>query len=481
MPDQEKQQRWRAWLSPIVYLSNNWLSLAGVVLVTAATVFWIFLLPIIVRGEVQHPYAGILIFLLLPAMFALGLVLIPLGIWLRRRRLRARGQLPPTSMQFDLRNVAFRRLIVFVVLATLLNIAIASQLSYGAVSYMDSVTFCGLTCHQVMAPEYSAYQGSPHSRVECVQCHIGPGASWFVRSKLSGTWQVIAVALNLYPRPIAAPVRNLRPARETCEACHWPQRFGGDRLRVISKFADDESNTRTRSVLLMHIGGGTGGPGIHGVHVSQGIHIEYAASDEKRQNIAWVRYEDSSGKSTEYFAPNVKPEDVEKLPKRVMDCIDCHNRPTHAFDLPEGAVDRALAAGDIDASLPFVKKTGVEILKAAYPSRDEAAKAIPAAFAAFYTGKYPQVAEQKKSQIARSAQSVLAIYERNIFPAMRVAWGTYVNNIGHNDFPGCFRCHDDQHAAKGGSRKVSQDCNSCHNLLAMDEAKPKVLTDLGLQ
>jgi hypothetical protein len=345
---------------------------------------------------------------------------------------------------------------------------------------MDSVTFCGLTCHDVMAPEYTAYQNSPHSRVECVACHIGPGASWFVQSKLSGTWQVIAVAFNIYPRPIPTPVENLRPARETCEACHWPQRFGGNRLRVVPKFADDEANTGSKSVLLMHIGGGGGGPGIHGFHMAQGIEVEYAATDQKRQNIVWVRYRDASGKTVEYFAPDVKPADVAKLPVRLMDCIDCHNRPTHVFDLPERALENALAVGEIDASLPFAKKTGTEVLKASYPSRDQAATAIPAALETFYREKYPQVYSSRQAQVARSAKSVLAIYNRNIFPHMRVTWGTYINNIGHTDFPGCFRCHDDQHTSKDG-RKISQDCNSCHNLLAMEEGSPKILTDLGLQ
>jgi nitrate/TMAO reductase-like tetraheme cytochrome c subunit len=477
---QTPRSGWREWLSPIIYLSNNWLSFTGVLLVTMSTVFWLFLLPTTLHGEVSHPYLGILIFLLLPGLFFLGLALIPAGIYWRRRRERSRHIFPESFAQFDLHNISLRRLLWFLLLATVANIIIASQLSYSAVNYMDSVTFCGLTCHTVMAPEYSAYQGSPHSRVECVQCHIGPGASWFVKSKLSGTWQVIAVMFNLYPRPIPAPVQSLRPARETCEACHWPQRFGGDRLRVVPKYADDEGNTLTKSVLLMHIGGGGRGPGIHGVHVAEGVDIEYAATDEKRQNIAWVRYRDAAGKATEYFAPGVKPEDVAKLPVRTMDCIDCHNRPTHAFDLPERALDRVLASGELDPSLPFAKKTGAGILKAAYASREEAAQAIPAAFERFYREKYPQVYAAKHDAVVRGAKAVLAIYQRNIFPQMRVTWGTYNNNIGHNDFPGCFRCHDDEHASKEG-KKVSQDCNSCHNLLAMDEASPKILTDLGLQ
>jgi hypothetical protein len=342
---------------------------------------------------------------------------------------------------------------------------------------MDSVTFCGETCHTVMQPEYTAYQNSPHARVECVKCHIGPGASWFVKSKLSGVGQVLAVTFRTYSTPIPTPVRSLRPARETCEACHWPQKYGEDRLQVIDKFADDQANTLTKTVLLMKIGGGNRGIGIHGTHLGPGVAIRYAHADEGRQNIPWIEYNGPGGK-TVYATPEAKP-DGGGLPIREMDCVDCHNRPTHAYELPERAVDRVMNAGRISPSLPFAKKRAVEILKASYGTRDEAAQKIPAAFESYYRDNYPAIWAQRRAEVTSAAGQVLAIYDRNIFPAMKVTWGTYPNNIGHTDSPGCFRCHDGNHAAKDG-RSVTQDCNACHNLLAMDEANPKVLTDLGI-
>jgi hypothetical protein len=359
----------------------------------------------------------------------------------------------------------------------MVNLAIASQVSYSAVNYMDSVTFCGETCHTVMQPEYTAYQNSPHARVECVKCHIGPGASWFVKSKLSGVGQVLAVTFHTYSTPIPTPVRSLRPARETCEACHWPQKYGEDRLQVIDKFADDQANTLTKTVLLMKIGGGNRGIGIHGTHLGSGVAIRYAHADEGRQNIPWIEYNGPGGK-TVYATPEAKP-DGGGLPIREMDCVDCHNRPTHAYELPERAVDRVMNAGRISPSLPFAKKRAVEILKASYGTRDEAAQKIPAAFESYYRDNYPAIWAQRRAEVTSAAGQVLAIYDRNIFPAMKVTWGTYPNNIGHTDSPGCFRCHDGNHAAKDG-RSVTQDCNACHNLLAMDEADPKVLTDLGI-
>jgi hypothetical protein len=478
MPSENTDHRIRGWLSPLIHLSNNWMSLAGVIIVTSATVFWLFLLPVTLRGETTSPYIGILVFLGLPAPFFAGLILIPLGIWLQHRREGRAGVYPADFPALSWGNFELRKLTYFFGATTLLNLAIASQLTYSAIGYMDGVAFCGQTCHTVMQPEFTAYQNSPHSRVDCVKCHIGPGAGWFVKSKLSGVGQVIAVTFHTYPTPIPTPVHNLRPARETCEQCHWPQKYGEDRLKVIPKYASDETNTLTQTVLLMKIGGGNKGIGIHGTHLGPGVTITYGHSDEARQNIPWVEY-DNNGKITAYATSDAKP-DGAGLTKRTMDCMDCHNRPAHSFDLPERGVDKAMNNGLISATLPFAKKKAVEILKVPYLSRDEAAEKIPAAFAKYYQESYPAIWAQRQADVTASAKEVLAVYGRNIFPEMKVTWGAYPMNIGHEDFPGCFRCHDGAHSSKSGD-SITQDCNACHNLLAQDEGNPKVLTDLGIE
>jgi hypothetical protein len=477
MTPNNSDSRDRGWLSPIIHLCNNWISQAGVVIVTTASVFWLFLLPITLRGQTENPYVGILAFLGLPAPFFLGLILIPLGMWIKHRREHRDRLYPPDFPPLRWNNPELRKLAYFILFTTCVNIVIASQLSYAAVNYMDSVTFCGRTCHTVMQPEFTAYQNSPHSHVECVQCHIGPGASWFVQSKLSGVGQVFAVTFNTYPRPIPTPVHNLRPARETCEGCHWPQKYGEDRIRVISKFAEDETNSETQTVLLMKIGGGNRGIGIHGTHLGPGIHIRYGHSDEARQNIPWVEYNDN-GSKTIYATSDAKPAGA-GLTMREMDCMDCHNRPSHTFDLPDRALDRAMVAGQVSTALPFVKKTALEVLKATYRTQEEAAQRIPVAFEAFYKQTYPALWTSKQAEVTASAQAVASIYERNVFPEMNVTWGKYPLNIGHTDFPGCFRCHDGSHATKDG-RSITQDCTACHSLLSMDEKNPKVLTDLGV-
>jgi hypothetical protein len=474
--------RFAEWLSPLLYLSDNPISLSGVVLVTSAAVLWIFLLPTLLQGETGNPYLGIPAFLVLPAVFVGGLLLIPLGIAIRRRRAQASAEeagLPKLSRAAP----ALRHLLTFVGAATIANIIIVSQWGYSAVTYMDSSSFCGLTCHNVMRPEYTAYVDSSHARVKCVGCHIGPGASWFVRSKLSGAGQVLAVALQNYPKPIPSPVANLRPAQETCEQCHWPQRFTGDRFVVRTSYAaDDENNRASSTVLLLKVGGRTwrGSVGIHGVHVDGKARMVYTATDKRRQAIPRVTYVAADGKTTVFDSAEAKANETDLAAgeTRTMDCLDCHNRPTHVFQLPERAVDQALAAGQISPALPYIKREAVAALRRPYGARDEALRGIAAYLESFYQRQYPAVYRESKTEIDRARAAIQAIYERNVFPEMNVTWGTYPNNIGHMDFPGCFRCHDGAHKSKDG-REIPSDCGTCHDLLAVEETNPKILSDLG--
>jgi len=475
----------RQWLRPVFYFSQNPISLTGLVLTTSSAItliaFWFYF--VFLPGP-PHPYLGILIFLTLPAVFVLGLLLIPLGIWMRRRALRASGELLQVYPQIDFSREVIRRGFWFVAGATALNFILVGTASYKSVSYMDSTEFCGQTCHTVMTPEFTAYQNSPHSRVSCVECHIGPGASWFVRSKLSGTRQLFAVAFNTYSRPIPSPVEHLRPARETCEQCHWPQRFTGDKFVVRTKFQDDEKNTRLTTVLLLKVGGRTwqGHVGIHGRHLETGSRIQYVSIDGKRQVIPVVEYLDDSGKTVRYVSSDVKttPQQLAAGEHRVMDCVDCHNRPTHTFEMPDSAVDKRMATGNISPELPYVKKKAVELLKAEYPDRERAQQQIIGEMTAFYKTKYPEIYATRRTLVQQSAEEVAAIYLRNVFPSMRLTWGTHPNNLGHTDFPGCFRCHDGSHTSADG-QTIPNDCSTCHSLLAMEEQNPKILADLGMQ
>jgi len=469
----------RRLIRPVVYLSQNWISRIGVVLATTSAITLIFTFATQLLGFSFNPYLGIIVFLVLPGFFVLGLILIPIGIYKEFHRRRRLGTLPREYPLIAFSRDEFRRTATFVLLMTAINVPLFALVSYRGIVYMDSVKFCGVTCHTVMQPEYTAYLDSPHSHVACVECHIGPGAPWFVRSKLSGTYQVAAVTFKLYPHPIPVPIHNLRPAAQTCDECHWPERFSEDKLLVKTKFADDEKNSSTQTVLLMHIGGLSPAlkyTGIHGWHLGQ---INYLASDEKRQVIPWVEHKNADGTYTQFASAGAppKPELLAKGERRLMDCMDCHNRPSHTFHLPEEAVNNEMAAGRIDASLPFVHKVAIGILKQNYASRLEAETRIPENLRAYYRASYFAVYNSKRSEVEQAAKALVYIYESNVFPEMNVTWGTYSNNLGHMDFPGCFRCHDGDHKSKDG-QVITQDCNSCHNLLAMDEPRPKILQEL---
>lgn len=466
-------------------LGQNPITLVGTVLTSTSAItliaFWIY--DFVLPGP-SHPYIGILLFLILPGIFVLGLLLIPIGILLRRRRLRASGQFQETYPKVDFHEPMVRQGALLVAFATFLNVLIFTTASFRGVGYMDSTQFCGQTCHTVMSPEFTAYQSSPHAHVDCVECHIGPGAGWFVRSKLSGARQVFAVAFHTYSRPIAAPVKYLRPARETCEHCHWPQRFSGDKFLVKTTYKDDEKNTAQTTVLLMKVGGRTwqGGVGIHGRHLNDASRIRYISIDDKRQVIPVVYYTDDQGKTVEYVSSDVQAtkEQLDAGEHRFMDCVDCHNRPTHAFDLPENAVNQQMSSGLISPELPFVRKKAVELLKVEYSDRDSAKRQIADGVNAFYHANYPKVYDSRRSLVQQAADSIASIYLRNIFPEMKVTWGVHPSNLGHNDAPGCFRCHDGSHTSSDG-KVIANDCSTCHSLLAVEEENPKVLTDLGLK
>ena len=466
------------WLRPFLFYGNNLLSLIGGALTTASAVilvgFWV--VDIFGHSGSTNPYIGLVLIFGLPALFILGLILIPIGIWFRRRHLRQAGQVPSAFPTINFNDPVFRRGVDIVVIATFINVVIVGTASYRAVADMETPAFCGSTCH-VMAPEGTAYALSPHSHVACVDCHVGTGATSYIKAKVNGTKQLIEVVLNTYPHPIESPVKNLRPAREICEGCHTPAKFIGEKLLVKTSFGDDEKNAMTKTLVLLHLGGRDSLShltGIHGVHLG---HIEYIASDRARQVIPWVSKRNADNSTTDFISTDNKgPISGEK---RLMDCIDCHNRAAHTFEVPEEALNRAMVEGSPSATLPFIHKQGLSLIKATYTSQEDATAKITAGVQSFYRSQYPAVWIAQRAQIDQAATTLVAIYAANVFPFMKVTWGTHPNNVGHTNSPGCFRCHDGSHNAKGG-KSITNDCAACHNLLAVDEANPKLLADLGI-
>jgi hypothetical protein len=438
------------------------------VLTTISAVVFLVVFFADLFGLHTNPYLGILFFLILPGIFIFGLLLIPIGAWIERRR-RDRGK-PPTEIHWphiDLNDPVQRQTAVIVFALTMANIVVVSLAAYRGVEYMDSVQFCGQVCHSVMKPEFTAYQDGPHSRVACVQCHIGPGAGWFARSKLSGTRQVFAVSLNTYSRPIPSPVENLRPARDTCEQCHWPEKFHGDKIRRVTEYAEDEQNTESVTTLQVHVGGGSEKLGIaQGIHWHMNVanEVEYIATDDKRQVIPWVRVKDRLGNVREYVADGVTQDQLAKGERRRMDCMDCHNRPSHPMaPTPEKAINAVMARGDVPKTLPFIRREAVKALKVSYASQDAAEEGISRTLRDFYRTQQNDIYMSRRQDVEKAVQGAVNVYRRNVFPEMSVQFGSYPNNIGHMDFPGCFRCHDDNHKSKDG-KSIGQDCETCHKI-----------------
>lgn len=460
-------------------LLRNGTSLVGTAIAVAALVAILFLMLVEFFGPASSPYLGILTYIVFPAILVMGLLVMLVGALRERKRrhsIEATGQVPYPRL--DLNSAHTRRQLYVFSGATVIFLTISAVGSYHAFEFTESVEFCGQLCHSVMNPEFVAYQSSPHARVRCVDCHVGSGAGWYVRSKLSGAYQVYAATFNLYPRPIPTPVANLRPAQQTCEQCHWPAKFFGAQLKEFNRYSYDEANTPRHIRMLIKTGGGSPQGGqIAGIHWHMNIanEISYVTTDSQRQRIPWVRMKSKDGKVEEYFLQGMpdKKSDLAKRPLRTMDCIDCHNRPSHIYNQPDLSVDKALFAQRLDQSLPFIKRQGVALLAANYASTDAAVRAIASGLNDFYQKNHPDVFASKRASISKSIAELQRIYKTNFFPEMKTDFRTHPNNVGHYYNEGCFRCHDGKHVSKSG-RVISAECNICHETLDQQEGPMQV-------
>lgn len=452
----------------------NVVSLAGAALAAFSFVAIIFLFLVDFFTQKSTPYLGIINYIIFPAVLILGLLLVPAGMWREHRR-RAKSQAQPSLPRVDLNIPHHRRMFALFVAVTSLFLLLTGVGSYKAYEFTESTTFCGKVCHTVMEPEYTAYQGSPHARVSCAGCHVGPGAGWYVQSKLSGLYQVYSVVFNKYPRPIPTPITNLRPARETCEQCHWPEAFYGAKQSRRVHFMKDETNTRWVYNILLKIGGGSPelghNSGIHW-HMNIANKIEYLPADETREVIPWVRSTNAGGEVTVYTSDAGLQDGsaIDESRLRVMDCIDCHNRPTHIFKSPNIALNTAMNYGQIDASLPSIKATAVEALTPEYETKEAALAAIDSTIRAFYAGNYADLATQKQQQIEQAIKRVQDIYQKNNFPKMKASWRNYPDHIGHYLSAGCYRCHDGKHHSADG-KTITHDCNACHLIVEQGDGQ----------
>jgi hypothetical protein len=436
------------------------LAVAGALVTTVSAVVFTALLISALIGWFDNPYAGLIVFVALPAGLVAGLLLIPLGMWLQRRKLARHPETADDWPVFDFRQAPVRRIALLGTGVVALCVAITLVAGYGSLHWMESPTFCGQACHTPMTPQFMAWQDGPHARIACVNCHVGDGARGFIHAKLAGTRQLAHLATGTFPRPIP-PGANVPFGGHdlTCGRCHQPLKIPGDLIRVKREYADDQANTETMTVLLMHVGrANPSGRSIHW-HADPSTHIEFTSTDEARQTVSYVKVTDAKGQTKEFFAAGADQSAAAKGHVRAMDCVDCHNMVGHRIaPAPEQAVDAAIAADEISRTLPFARREGVRLLKASYSSDEAADQQIAADLRRFYSSEGRTADAQA---LGRAVAALQQAYRHNVFPSMKVSWGSYPDNTGHMTSNGCFRCHDGSHTAKDGTT-ISADCEYCH-------------------
>ncbi|HPF34219.1 MAG TPA: NapC/NirT family cytochrome c [Candidatus Krumholzibacteria bacterium] len=454
-------------------LSTNWVGSLGVALTTTAFVLFLFIEILRVLGIVTSSYIGLVSYLALPALFVLGLILIPFG-WSALKRATGKTTRELMDERFEpseLESRAFgSRIVRMFFLLTLVNILFLGAGTARMLHFMETPKFCGTACHGVMEPEWTTYQASPHAHVRCVDCHVGDGAGALIDSKINGLKQMVSATFKLYERPIPTPVRQLRPARETCEHCHWPDKFYGDRLVEKVRYDFDEASTPRYTTLSLKVGSGQGQRRgeIHW-HVAERNEVRYASVDDEREEILWVesRQADGTWKRFERRDRTAGAHDA----VRVMDCVDCHNRATHIYEDPEKAVDERMASGEIPTDIPFIKARALAALTGSYADADAAMQGIDAALAGWYRTKYPKRTAEFAAGLDRATASLQAAWKRNVHPGMNVTWGAYPSHLGHDNGGGCFRCHTPELQGPAGE-SISNDCTLCHSILAEESPHP---------
>ncbi|MBK9097903.1 MAG: NapC/NirT family cytochrome c [bacterium] len=457
----------RKLFPPIVY---NPVTLVGAAIAAVSFGLIIFLFILEFFSGESNPYLGIITFIVLPSILIIGLLLIAYGIFRERRRIKRGIERSGKFIVIDLNDIKQRRVVATFTIGTLLLLLFSAFGSYKAFEYSESDEFCGKICHEVMEPEYTAYLSSPHARVGCVGCHIGSGANWFVKSKISGAYQVYSVLFNKYSKPIPTPVKELRPAEGTCEQCHSPGHFFSEIKYKSDYFLYDEANTKSTIAMLLKIGGGNSELGrAEGIHWHMNIsnRIEYIHLDEKRNTIPWVKQIKSNGEEIIYKSTEIEfnEKEVPEENHRVMDCIDCHNRPSHIFNPADKSVNLSLSLDRIDKSLPYIKSIAVDVLETGYSSKEIALDSIKIFITDFYRFNYPDIFKEKSFEIEQSIKEVQKIYNRNYFPQMNVGWRAFPNHISHLYDTGCFRCHDNKHVSEDG-KVIRKDCNICHTIIS---------------
>jgi len=450
--------------------SKNWLTIIGSIIASVNLALIILLFIISTIFNKSNTNLGLFIYIILPGFMVMGLLLIPVGMFRERSKQRKSATHEARFPRIDLNDPRHRNAFIIFTITTIVVLFLSTMGSFEAYHMTESVEFCGTLCHQVMEPEHTAFQNSPHANVACVECHVGSGASWYIKSKISGLHQVWAVMTKSYPTPIETPLHDLRPARETCEKCHWPQKFYARSLWTKKYFLADSLNTEWDVMLQMKTGPEFSGMGLkEGIHwhINPAVNIEYISENDKRENISYVKYTNkTTGEVTVYRSEKNPVSDslISASTPRTMDCIDCHNRPSHNYKSPTVYFDKAMTSGEISKDIPFFKKVTMGILTDAFTDKDTAFMKIEAGLSDYYKKDFADYYSKNTTIINNSIASVKKEFSQNNFPKMKVTYDRYPEHIGHLESDGCFRCHNGSFKADNG-RVISHDCNLCHTIV----------------
>jgi nitrate/TMAO reductase-like tetraheme cytochrome c subunit len=464
------------------HYSKNWLTIIGsiIAIINLALILLLFIISTIFNKSETN--LGLFIYVILPGFLVLGLLLIPIGMIRERNRMRKLGAHEGERYpRIDLNDPRHRNAFIIFTISTIVILFLSTLGSFEAFHLTESVEFCGTLCHKVMEPEHTAYQNSPHANVLCVECHVGSGASWYVKSKISGLHQIIAVFSNSYKKPIETPLHDLRPARETCEVCHWPQKFYARSLWTNKYFLADSLNSEWDVMLNMKTGPEYSELGLReGIHwhINPAVNIEYISENDKREVITYVKYTNrDTGEEIIYRneATPISDSLFTTSEKRTMDCIDCHNRPSHNYNSPTVYFDKIMLTGAVSKDIPFIKKVSMEILRETFSDKDTALMKIESAIKGFY--EQNQYYADHKDVIDNSVTAIQEAFSRNTFPRMKVAYDVYPEHIGHLETEGCFRCHNDSFKSDDG-RTITRDCNLCHTIVGQGSPESMELANI---
>jgi nitrate/TMAO reductase-like tetraheme cytochrome c subunit len=462
------------------------LSFIGSAIAIISLLFFILFFLVGVLFQDTSSYLGLFIYIILPVFLILGLILIPIGMTLevKRRKKRELSYIEKGWPVIDLNISRYRNAILIFSVGTVFFVFLTALGSYEAFHYTESVEFCGTVCHEVMQPEHVAYNNSPHARVACVDCHVGSGANWYMRSKLSGLRQVYAVITNDFSRPIETPLHNLRPARETCEKCHWPEKFYARQLINEKHYLTDSLNTEWNIGLQMKTGPSHSAQGLsEGIHwhINPNIKIEYIPKRENRRDIPWVKYTNLETNEEIVYIDEDNMLSEKKMAdavSREMDCMDCHTRPSHHYSTPMEFVDDGITAGRIPKDLPYIKKVAMDLFIDPYDHTDTALMTIESTIHAFYKEEMPELYDARIEDIDKAIEGIIEGFSENIFPEMGVSWDAYTDHIGHKTYNGCFRCHDDNHVSESGNA-IRKDCNICHTIILQGKSGEEMVVGLN--